>query len=251
MLLHVVRNGLEICELNSVNRLPFIKSFALFCQLSCLAGLSGEAIAADSTAPNATQVVELQYQEVASPVCPFGLNADTTAPRFKKEPSYGQAAVTRGTLSASDNASHSIPFALARDQQKATLCLDLNRDLDLTDDSDGVFTGSGDGYCVFTNLHLTLATVSGSHRYLAGLSFVSVPQAERQPSLVVRGGLRSFWQGKAQLQGQEWQVGVVENPAAEATPGETPYLLARPWAARAGPATSRPPRCQLLPAVGQ
>jgi hypothetical protein len=142
-----------------MNRLPFIKSF-LFCQLWCVTGFSGEVVAADSPAPKATQVVKLEYQEVASAVCPFGLKVDATAPRFKKEPTYGKAVVTRGTLSAPDNASHSIPFALARDQKKATLYLDLNRNSDLTDDPEGVFTGSGDGYCVFTNLHLTLP-VSG------------------------------------------------------------------------------------------
>jgi len=163
------------------------------------------------------------------------LKVDTTAPRFKKEPSYGQATVTRGTLSASDNAPHSIPFALARDQKKATLYLDLNRNSDLTDDPEGVFTGSANGFCVFTNLHLTLTTVSGSHRYLADLSFFSLSQPDGKPRLYVRGGLRSFWQGKAQLQGQDWQVGVVENPEAEEAAQEAAYLLARPWAARDEP----------------
>jgi hypothetical protein len=68
----------------------------------------------------------------------------------------------------------------------------------------------------------------------------NAPQPDAKQNLFVFGGLRSFWQAKAQLQGQEWQVGVVENPAAEGAAEETSYLLVRPWAARDEPFNLNP-----------
>jgi hypothetical protein len=219
-----------------MKRLPFIKSAALFSQLWCLSGFGGQAVAAERATTEGPQVVKLEYQEVSSVLNQVSLKVDTVAPRFKKEPGYGQAEVTRGTLSGGDNAARALPFALARDQKKATLYLDLNHNLDLTDDLDGVFTSpEGPPACTFTNVHLTLATISGSHRYLMDLALFNAPQGDAKQNLMAFGVLRSFWQGKAQLQGQEWQVGVVEDPAAEAAAEETSYLLLRPWAARDEP----------------
>jgi hypothetical protein len=187
-------------------------------------------------------VVKLEYQEARSPLSQVGLKVGAVAAGFKKEPDYGKANVTRGTLGGGANADRALPFALARDQNKATLHLDLNRNLDLTDDADGAFRNFTEPpVYTFTNVHLNLTTVSGFHRYLMDVTFfAAVAPGAASENLMAMGGLRSFWQGKAQLQGQDWQVGVVEDPSAEGAREETPYLLVRPWAARDEPFTLNP-----------
>ena len=47
--------------------------------------------------------------------------------------------------------------------------------------------------------------------------------------------MRSFWQGKVTLEGQEWQVGLLGTPDEQRSSLETGNLLLRPWSERSKP----------------
>ena len=47
--------------------------------------------------------------------------------------------------------------------------------------------------------------------------------------------MRSFWQGKVALQGQDWQVGLLGTPEEQRSSLESGHLLLRPWSERSKP----------------
>ena len=106
------------------------------------------------------------------------------------------------------------------------LHLDLNRDLDLTDDPAGMFgcpeKNYSRNYQTFTNIHLSFKTPAGSRQVLADLKFWDYGS---RPNCTA--AMRSFWQGRVVLQGIEWQAGVVEDPFDKAGFPEGSYLLLR------------------------
>lgn len=64
------------------------------------------------------------------------VNADNrTEVRFKKEPDFGDRSINRGALFLDKEKEHFIGYAY--DEKNGTLHLDLNQNLDLTDDPDG------------------------------------------------------------------------------------------------------------------
>jgi hypothetical protein len=110
--------------------------------------------------------------------------------------------------------------------------VDLNRNLDLTDDPGGVFSrasGYGDWYQTFTNVHLPFNGVAGDRPMLVDLTFSDYQ------GLYCTLAMRSFWQGKVILQGEEWQVGLLGNPVEQQGSLASGHLLLRPWSARNKP----------------
>jgi hypothetical protein len=173
--------------------------------------------AADST-PAQVHTVFLEYREV-SLLINLRLSVIRQEVSFKKEPDLSGRSVFRGELSFGGRVAGAIPFIWDRSQGKLYLDLNLNRDL--TDD--GVFTDSSRRlFQVFTNVHLAFKTASGTRPVLVDLNLAGY--GSRIPGAYAM--LRSFWQGKISLQGQDWQVGVIENIASGPTPG---YLLLRRW----------------------
>ena len=123
-------------------------------------------------------------------------------------------------------------MGFAWDRAAGKLYLDLNRNLDLTDDPAGVFScgrGFNDSFQFFTNVRLPFKTPAGSRLMLADLSFYDYGR----PTCTV--AMRSFWQGKVTLQGEEWQVGLLGNPLAQRASFESGSLLLRPWGDRNKP----------------
>jgi hypothetical protein len=178
---------------------------------------------------SSTQSVQLDYQELDYPVGNWNLPLDIQSAPFKKEPGFGLRKVLRGTLNFGNSRDQFIPFAW--DQTSGKLYLDLNRNQDLTDDPGGVLSCSepvwrSPSYQTFTNVHLAFKTPNGTHPVLANLHLYNY----RQPNASV--GSRSFWSGKISLQGQDWQVGIIENVSGKLGSAEDGFLLLRPWAAR-------------------
>jgi hypothetical protein len=183
----------------------------------------------DSLSRNATPEnpvsVSLAYQETSHSI----INESTfitvqTAP-FKKEPAAVAGKVFRGSLTFGDNASNAIPFLWQLDAGK--LFLDLNRNQDLSDDPAGAFSarpGRSLNSQTFTNAHLLFNTPAGKCPVLADINFWNYGS---RPSCSL--ALRSFWQGKLTLQGQDWQAGVVPNLSGKPGAFEISRLLLRPW----------------------
>jgi hypothetical protein len=117
--------------------------------------------------------------------------------------------------------------AFVWDRGASKLYIDLNRNLDLTDDVAGVLSGPGlseTAYAAPNEVRLPLAFPTGTR-----LAAVTLTLYGRPRGLFAYAGLRSHWLGKLELDGGEWQVGIVQNPLER---GESRHLLLRPWEQR-------------------
>ena len=193
--------------------------------------------AGDPTPPFASlssaPLARLEYQETAYSLNNVGVFITKQSAGFKHEPAAVAGKVIRGTLNFGDNSSNAIPYLWQRDAGK--LFLDLNRNQDFTDDPAGVFSANlmaPLSYQTFTNVHLLFTTTSGPCPVLADVSFWDYG-ANSGCSV----SLRSFWQGKVTLAGQDWQVGVVptvwvgKNGHRDLSI-ENGHVLLRPWEKR-------------------
>ena len=177
----------------------------------------------------ATQTVYLEYREQAQGATSYGLQISTQSAAFKKEPALGLRKVVRGNLQFGSSADQFVPFIW--DQHQGKLYLDLNRDQDFTDDAGGVFTCSGPlryspNYQTFLNVRLSFKTARGTHPALMDITLYDFNQVQGSYAT------RSYWAGKAVLQGKEWELGFVEDVAGNAGSTDRGYLLLRPWAER-------------------
>lgn len=185
-----------------------------------------------SSSPSSNAILaSLEYQETGQALISWGVALTTQTVPFKKEPAAASGKIVRGVLNFSGDSSNAIPFLWQRDAGK--LCLDLNRNRDLTDDPSGVFltrVAPPLYYQTFTNVHLLFNTASGTGRVLADLTIYDYGV---QPNCIL--AVRSFWQGKATLQGRDWQAGIVENAFSRSASFENSRLLLRPWEQRTEP----------------
>jgi hypothetical protein len=150
---------------------------------------------------------------------------------FKKEPLFGRGKVIRGTLQLGGGVPDEIAFAWARGAGK--LYLDLNGNLDLTDDPTGVYSSGRSPMAMsqtFPGVRLPMKAGGGSRQILADLQFYDYGSGPNCSA-----ALRSFWQGKVTLQDQEWQVGLLGSPTGQGLSFEGSSLLLRPWAERNRP----------------
>lgn len=171
-----------------------------------------------TSAPGQVVTASLEYREVNYSFINLYLQVNPVSSAFKKEPPFRGSKVARGKLQLGAGASNELAFAW--DRAAGKLYLDLNRNLDLTDDPAGVFAcpkGPVEYYQSFTNVHLPLKTAVVDCQALVDLNFYGYD------GLNCSAAMRSFWQGKLILQGQELQAGVLANPS------EGARLLLRPW----------------------
>lgn len=192
---------------------------------SCLFG-----VAAEVESP-ATVSVPLEYREVAFSVIGTSLPVASQTVPFKKEPQAGKN-VKRGRFNLPGTGSDSVAFLW--DYRK--LYLDLNRNEDLTDDPGGVFTSpeassaslpAGFHYGNYNKVPLTLRLPEGQIPWLVDLNL-----SEYGTSLSAYASVRSFWAGKAVLNGREFQVGWI--PTTDRRPGanQGERLVLRDWGER-------------------
>jgi hypothetical protein len=169
----------------------------------------------------------LDYQEVPYAFTTWGVALGGKAPAFKKVPALSGSKVNRGTLQLGATPSEEMGFVWDRTAGK--LYLDLNRNLDLTDDPVSVcprWGVSADSYQCFTNIRLPFKTPAGIRQMLVDINLYSYN------TLSCSVAMRSFWQGKVSLRGDEWQMGLLENPFGQRASSESGHLLLRPWRER-------------------
>jgi hypothetical protein len=194
-------------------------------------GQSGRVVSAD-----------LDYREVNYSFVSWGAPLGDKAPVFKKEPVMSGRRVVRGTLRLGDGTSEEMGFVWDRTAGK--LYLDLNRNLDLTDDPVWVCPLTryyGDNYQSFTNIHLPFKTAAGTRQMLVDINLYHYGQPNCQVAM------RSFWQGKVTLQGEEWQVGLMGNPFEQQGSLESGNLLLRRWSERNRPFACYTGRLEAVP----
>jgi hypothetical protein len=181
---------------------------------------------------SAGQVVSayLDYQEVSYSFDTWVVPVSPRSSPFKKEPAFAGGKVIRGMFLFAGGGSNEVAFAWSRSTGK--LYLDLNRNLELTDDSAGVFSSQGgttDFYQTFTKIRLPFKTAGGTHPMCVDLNFYDYGR------LNCHAAMRSFWQGKVTLEGQEWQLGLLGTPDDQRSSLESGNLLLRPWSERSKP----------------
>jgi hypothetical protein len=203
---------------------PFlsIKSLPVLCAI-CWRFASGNIAAAESVG----YTVKLDYRETSEALVVRAVRAELASAPFNKEPALPKQEVVRGLLRwgiASEK-----PISFIWNQTGRMLHLDLNRNQDLTDDTNGVFSGITNSYSqVFTNISLSCVTAAGTHPVLVRLEF----RRYGGNGLSVTAGLCSYWQAKATFGGQDWQFGILENVLDARNTVSRQYLLWRPWAER-------------------
>lgn len=185
--------------------------------------------AADPAPPAAAggplHAVELEYQELESGVVNAGLTVQPQAVVFQKEPNFGSRRVIRRSLKIGDAAAPAL--AMAWDVNDGRLYLDLNRNLDLTDDTNGVFTcKSRQAGQTFAGVRIPLDREAKRPPALVDLLLFDYGQAQVLGGTVM---VRGFWQGKLSLGGREWQIGLLDNLVGGTKPS---HLLLRAWEKR-------------------
>lgn len=183
----------------------------------------------------------LDYREVSFSYMTWSPPVVKRAAPFNKEPSFGGGTVHRGVLKLGGGASNDLAFAWNRTTGK--LYLDLNGNLDLTDDAGGPFAcQAARNYTQrFSDIHLPYQTPAGTWRMLVDLSLWD------EGRLTCNLSMRSFWEGKVTLHGEEWQVGLLRHePFLETAPGSTDFLL-RPWSDHAKPFGFYDDRLDIMP----
>jgi len=147
---------------------------------------------------------------------------------FLKEPEMSQRHAFRSILQVGQDTNNA--YAVVWDQPKHKLYVDLNGNLDLTDDPVGVFSSAGKGFQqVFTNVTLPVKTAAGLHPAILDLHLFTDAQGIWAQ---VQLQSRSLWQAKVALAGEEWQVAAVDNLFGREGPTAAKFLLLRPWAVR-------------------
>jgi hypothetical protein len=210
-----------------------------FCAVSrallTLAGLlwlsvNAHVFAAEPSAPPAPQTVFLDYHEFPSGVAQWNIPVALQTVPFKKEPALSQTnPVFRGTLKFGNSTEHFVPFILDRPHRNRTLYLDLNRNQDLTDDTNGVFlcadTNLGPYYTPFYAIPLTFKTPAGIERVRLDLTFLIYGKNEVHVSVVSH----SWWEGKVELKGRQYQLALADDLSRKPGSPQEGWVLLRPW----------------------
>jgi hypothetical protein len=209
---------------------PGLETFILVSVLAASAPrvASVQAIVANGTSADVPRELVLRPALVPYDLENANWNLTLAKVPFRKEPELSQGHVFRSRLQFDEDTNNAI--ALIWDQPKHKLYLDLNRNLDLTDDPTGVFSSTNKGFQqLFSNVTLPLKTPTGLHRAPLDLYLSSDPQGNW-----ARVGLhsRSLWQAKVTLQGEDWQVAAVDDLLGSPGPALAKFLLLRPWATR-------------------
>jgi hypothetical protein len=183
----------------------------------------GETPAVPASQP--TAVVSLQYQEVTYPLGSTALSVVARSLVFPQEPELSAGSVHRGQFTV--HALGPPPMGFIWDAEAKRLVLDLNRNGDLTDDPDGVFSARessvGGRFQVFPEVRLNCPTARGSYPVLLDLTLTSYGAVR------VSAALRSFFAGQVTLQDREWQIGIVDRLLSGPGTFEGTAFLLRPW----------------------
>ncbi len=193
-------------------------------------GAASESRAAASAAPPArTQTVYLDSEAVGYTVGTWAVSCSPRVAQFNKEPIWSQGKVARGTLRFGNDRTNWLAFAW--DQTAGRLYLDLNHNLDLTDDPTGVFVSrdrvQANSYVSFKAIRLPLKTASGELETLVDLNFSPAGGSANCTATLHLSRL-----GKLTLDDADWQVGLVSNPFENGAAWQRGQLLLRPWMER-------------------
>ena len=125
---------------------------------------------------------------------------------FVREPDFGDHDVIRSVLATGKGSEDFVGFAW--DETGSVLYLDLNRDLDLTNDPDGVLECGSEHYVQrFDGIGLELEHDGIRVPYVLDMMLYTFSR----PHLYGQATIRSGWEGELSLHGRTWSFTVVDN----------------------------------------
>jgi len=128
---------------------------------------------------------------------------------FDKEPEFSQNGIFRGALSYLGQTNGNTEVGFIWDKSKGRLYVDLNRDGDLTNDSNGVLENEGnqrEDCQIFPAFPLSFSTQSGILRYQVKANMQGYDWFKRADFTILSG-----YSGKIDLYGRQWHFGVNDN----------------------------------------
>ncbi len=150
----------------------------------------------------------LKYQSTSSYLSSnFGIGKQEV--KFRKEPDFGKDKVLRLALKTGSGKNDYVGFAV--NITRKSLYLDLNQNLDLTDDPSGVYRAEARSpFPMFRNVQLKLDKNGTWRAYSLDFYF-----GGRDSGWVT---VRSSYQGEIELYGQRWRLEVQDNLDGEIAP---------------------------------
>lgn len=180
------------CCTKAFGRMCRARGAVALAMMLCAAAVS--AAAQEEAAPK-THTFRLQHKpEGFSLDIPVDLEGSEVA--FQKEPEYIGRKIIRGALPVGRDAKGFIGFAL--DESAATLYLDLNRNLDLTDDPEGIYEGDDTFFFAeIEGVHVTLDSEAGPVPYALAIElyngyFIATVRSGWHATVDINGKTRTF-----------------------------------------------------------
>jgi hypothetical protein len=174
---------------------------------------------AGADAAQTKHVFRLQYKETGFSLhVPIDIEGKEVV--FKKEPDFGGREITRGALQTGRDEGDFIGFAWDRAQRK--LYLDLNQNLDITDDPDGVYESRPSYYTQrFEGIRLERAHGGVTVPYVIDIHLAI------QHRFYSRAIVRSGWESDIELNGKRWSAAVADNMDGNTDSGDRLILNIR------------------------
>lgn len=157
----------------------------------------------------------LDYQ-TNGPTANFRLPLGSSEIRFKKEPAYVGGQVVRSQFFVAPNQQDYVGFAC--DSEGKKLYLDLNRNLDLTDDPDGIHESNPERWGQeFLNVTIPVEQAGRQREIVMDLQIYGESRG--------RYTVRSSWGSDAvEIGGKPYRVAVVDNGDGQFTPEDSLFL---------------------------
>ena len=139
---------------------------------------------------------------------------------FTKEPAGLSEGSVRGGIPLAEGSETVLGFVWDENNQK--LYLDLNRNQDLTDDPQGIFSADEGWVQEFSDIHVQVDRDGFPVRSRLSLSFSRFGSHDASASATIHSG----WEGLVALDGQSWRLGVIDNLNGEIGTGDRFMLTA-------------------------
>jgi len=222
-----------------------LKAFMVAGALVALAlrAASAQAVAGSSYLPDVPREVVLRPEVVPYELEGVNQNLAPLNKPFLKEPEASPHHVFRSLLQFGQDTNN--PIALMWDQPRQKLYLDLNRNLDLTDDPGGAFSSTDKGFRqTFANVTVPVKTAAGFQPVLLDAHCYTDANGSWASTRLIS---HSLWQAKVTIAGQAWQVAALDNLSGPEGPAAANFLLLRPWASRTNAVSLYNPASGIVP----
>jgi len=183
--------------------------------LTCFSSIQANPVTGQENQRQGEFVFDLEYQSTGFDV-PIQIN--TYRGTFEKEPSLDSSDILRGQLQTGTDEKEYTGFIC--DKRAGKIYLDLNHNLDLTDDPEGISTSESIGpYQTFPNTTVDMQFGSVAVKFMVNITIYDFAP------LGYYSTVRSGFKGTIELYGKQWQMGVADNMNGKLNRSDSLYIL--------------------------